>query len=438
MDRTYATQLKGFYENELTNYILPFWLSRAVDSSCGGYFNCFDNRGIIRVSTDKYIWSQGRFVWLFSRLADMRADVFTRDQRASFLDLARGGADFLLRHCLIAPDDWRCVFLTDRAGNPKRVDGWDQYDMSIFADCFVVCGLARFALASESEAEYAFAKRLYQSCVERVEENRFHTLPYPLSDRYCAHSIPMILTNVAVELYRAAERLDDATCPALRNDIARFSGETVTRFIDGNDVVHEIINRNGDPLDGLLGQHANPGHTLEDTWFLQEAADLLQDKRLEEGAFRAAKKALDIGWDAEFGGLLHYADLSGGPPRTVFLGKKPEPAERQVAEGWGDKLWWVHAEALYTTLLFALRRNDQSMLDWHQRIFDYTFSQFPNPDSETREWIQILGRDGAPQDKCVALPVKDPYHIARALILLIELLDQYDLETPRERCEAQI
>ena len=38
-------QLKGFYENELVNHILAFWLPRCEDKECGGFVNCFDNEG---------------------------------------------------------------------------------------------------------------------------------------------------------------------------------------------------------------------------------------------------------------------------------------------------------------------------------------------------------------------------------------------------------
>ena len=40
------------------------------------------------------------------------------------------------------------------------------------------------------------------------------------------------------------------------------------------------------------------------------------------------------------------------------------------------------------------------------------------------EWIQIRTREGKPQEKVVALPVKDPYHIIRNVILIIELLEK--------------
>ena len=110
-----------------------------------------------------------------------------------------------------------------------------------------------------------------------------------------------------------------------------------------------------------------------------------------------------------------------------------EPVERQVLEGWGDKLWWVHAEALYTTLLCYRKTGDPAFLDWHERVFDYTFRVFPDRDPQVREWKQICRRDGTPQDKVVALPVKDPFHIARDLILILELLEEWGTHIPPDR-----
>ena len=103
-------KLRGFFENELTNNILSFWLPRCVDEVNGGYFNCFDNLGKNLVSRDKYTWSQGRFVWVFSKLAMMDCGTFTEKERKHFLDLAKKGRDFLEKHCVLGEDDWRCVF----------------------------------------------------------------------------------------------------------------------------------------------------------------------------------------------------------------------------------------------------------------------------------------------------------------------------------------
>ena len=100
---------------------------------------------------------------------------------------------------------------------------------------------------------------------------------------------------------------------------------------------------------------------------------------------------------------------------------------RQLAD-WGGKLWWVHSEALYTTLRCYLETGDEAFWQWHTRVFDYAYATFPQTDAEVREWVQIRDRDGAPMNKVVALPVKDPYHVIRTLALLLELLYQEENE----------
>jgi N-acylglucosamine 2-epimerase len=43
---------------------------------------------------------------------------------------------------------------------------------------------------------------------------------------------------------------------------------------------------------------------------------------------------------------------------------------------------------------------------------------------EVGEWRQRLDRKGKPMTTVVALPVKDPFHLPRALILSLEVLRQ--------------
>ena len=414
-------RLKGFYENELTNHILSFWLPRCEDREYGGYLNGFDNFGEHLINYDKYTWSQGRFVWLFARLASTRADLFSRSQRQEFLRLAKGGRDFLMAHCLMGPEDMRCVYVTERDGRPKYADGWETLDMSIYADCFVVLAMAGYGAAAKDRESYDFGKRLYLSVLERVKSGIFNTLPYPLSREYRAHGIPMILTNVTCEMYRAAAVLDGDFCPVLKEYLAEFGEDILENFADENGTIHEIISADNRWVEGLLGQH--------DMWFLLEAADILGRPRWMERIAKIAKRALEIGWDEEYGGILHYSSVTGGRPDVDGHEGEEQPAEAQVRSGWGDKLWWVHSEALYTTLLCYVRTGDREFWDWHEKVFEYTFRVFPNRDPEVREWKQICGRDGSPQEKVVALPVKDPFHIARNLILIAELLGGIGMNT---------
>ena len=422
MDPAVRNKLYDFYSKELKENILGFWLPRCEDTQFGGFLNCFDNKGENLVSHDKYTWSQGRFLWVFSRLASTGAPLFSEEERKEFLRLAENGFDFLKKHCLMSRDDWRCVFLMNRDGTPKKVGTYDTLDMSIYADCFVIIGMAAYSLASGTEDAYIFAKNLYRSVVARIGSGTFNTLPYPLSSSYRAHGIPMILTNVAKELYQAAKRFDSSFAQGLLSDMETTACDVIDHFRDEASLIHEVIGSDNSSVPGLLGNHINPGHSIEDSWFLDDAAGLLNRKDISDAAASVMKTAFNHGWDREYGGILHFVNIDGDP--LVFESESTEPTVTLVKGGWGDKLWWVHSETLYASLRFYSKTGDSEFLGIHDRTLDYVRGHFINPDRSIGEWIQILTREGLPQEKVVALPVKDPFHIIRNLLLICELLSE--------------
>lgn len=138
-------------------------------------------------------------------------------------------------------------------------------------------------------------------------------------------------------------------------------------------------------------------------------------------ASQAVRFAFERGWDDVHGGLLHFVDADGGPP----VGAEGNSIyERSVRGTWDTKLWWVHSEALYASLLCYRYTGDAAVREWFERTWEYTFRTFPHPDVSIGEWIQIRDRRGSPLDRVVALPVKDPYHITRNLIQIVELCSE--------------
>ncbi len=410
-----------FFTTELKDNLLYFWMPRCLDTEHGGYFNCFTNDGSRLVSKDKYVWSQGRFLWTFSKLAVMEGDLFTKSEREEFLRYAKSGRDFLLKHVLIGKDDWRCVFLTEADGTPKYVDGYKELDMSISADCFVVAGFAMYSVAANDRESYEFAKKLGNSVWERYNSGNYRSLPYPLSPRFDSHARPMILTNVNCELYRAAKIFEPDYANEILKNIEYCHTLDFERFCDENSLIHEFTYADGSFAQNLFGQHINPGHTIEDMWFQYDAQSILNTNKYWDKIQSVVKKTFATGWDNEFGGLLHFIGVNGD--MSGEDGDAKDESQLALVKGdWDSKLWWVHSEALYTSLLMYDKTNDAEFLDLFLKVFDYTYKTFPNPDRQIREWIQIRTRDGRPQDKVVALPVKDPYHIMRNVILIIELL----------------
>ena len=188
---------------------------------------------------------------------------------------------------------------------------------------------------------------------------------------------------------------------------------------DGDGLIREHLS-DDKSYTRLLDRHINPGHTLEDAWFLleflEEYGEL--DKYLPRIA-QIAKRTFHLGWDEKYGGLLRFVDREGGAPRGDCIGT---PYEELVKDTWDMKLWWPHSELLYIFSYLYQLTGDEEFEALYQQSADYAFSTFPN--KELGEWVQIRQRDGSPQDKLVALPVKDPFHILRDFIKVVELYEK--------------
>ena len=121
---------------------------------------------------------------------------------------------------------------------------------------------------------------------------------------------------------------------------------------------------------------SNPGHTLEDAWFLleflEEYGEL--DKYLPRIA-QIAKRTFHLGWDEKYGGLLRFVDREGGAPRGDCIGT---PYEELVKDTWDMKLWWPHSELLYIFSYLYQLTGDEEFEALYQQSADYAFSTFPN------------------------------------------------------------
>ncbi|MCU6708794.1 AGE family epimerase/isomerase [Paenibacillus sp. J5C_2022] len=471
-------QLKAFYWKHMKEQLLPFWLERGIDEEFGGFFTCFDNSGSTLVSTDKYTWSQGRMVWLLAKLSSM--DGFAPEERDRLLALSGEGARFMMRHAIMG--DGCCTFVTDREGNAKRLSSDHDYAASIYADCFVLLGLSRYARESGDAESLHAAKKLYASIRSRIASGTYRTEPYPIPAGYRTHGIPMIMLNVSHELAEALQAAEEAGiaeggqeecadgccgneavsggevvsvgeassggngdalaihaadihASEVREAARAYMMEIMDDFVtdDGTLLemipiggsagsVGEVIGGDSHSGETLLDRYVNPGHTIEDMWFVMELARQLGDDATIRKAVRVLKRALELGWDVEYGGILLFVDRDGGQPKGSMEGIADDAMAKKVSNDWGSKLWWPHSEALYSTVLGYKLTGDEELLVWYERVHAYTFRTFPNSDSSVGEWIQIRDREGNPQSKTVALPVKDPFHIIRNLIQLVEEL----------------
>ena len=101
--------LASQYKEELFGKVIPFWLAHSQDREFGGYFTCLDRQGNV-FDTDKFIWLQGRQVWMFSMLYNKV------EKRQEWLECAIQGAEYLKKHGHDGNFNW--YFLLTREGKP--------------------------------------------------------------------------------------------------------------------------------------------------------------------------------------------------------------------------------------------------------------------------------------------------------------------------------
>jgi N-acylglucosamine 2-epimerase len=382
-------KLRAQYRILLSDGIIPFWLRYGVDEEYGGVLSCMNEDGT-RISTDKYTWSQARFVWTMAAL-------FNRfEPRSEFLEAARRTIDFLLAN---ARDEagW-LVYRTTREGIPL------EGATSIYSDCFLVYGLSEYCRAVPDSGLLDLAVRLFWRITKRVDEPDFRqTAPYTLLPGRKIHGIPMILTEVANEL---AETTQD---PAIFAAADRYAGCVMTNFVrPERKLLLEFLDADYSELPANEGTYVMPGHAIESMWFNLHCARRRNDSNGIRRAAEVIRWHVEAGWDREHGGLFLGMDADGGHP---FLANSDK------------KVWWPHTESLYALLLAFRLTGESWCVEWYERMHEWSFRHFPMvPDGE---WFQRLDRCGEPIEGLIALPVKDPFHLPRAAILALELLKDW-------------
>lgn len=413
--------LLSLYRDHVETVLLPFWKG-ALDRQNGGIYSCYNNTGDELVSTDKYTWSQGRFLWLWSKLAGMISENKLAGEKAVYLEQLSKTARFLEENVFL--ENGNCAFLLTEKGEKKESIPGEGFDTSLYADCFVALGLGKFAALSGDRERFERSLKLYDRLQERIEKGNIRTDPYPVPPGYRAHSIPMIMLNIAQELADAARRLNHPKEELLYEQSVAYMKDIMDHFYREKD--HRVVEMLpvNPPLeeDTLLSRHVNPGHTIESMWFVIHTARKTGYPAYVDKAIKAVDKAINLGWDPVFGGLLRFVDREGEGDRPRGM-VQATSYEQLILDSWDMKLWWPHSEALYSTLLAYALSGDQKMWRHYKKIENYVFDTFPNPDKKIGEWIQIRDRRGAPIDKIAALPVKDPFHILRNMLLIIDLLE---------------
>jgi len=390
-DKSFA-ELRDSYSAMLLEDLLPYWRSH-LDWEQGGIFTCISDDGAL-ISTDKYMWSQLRALWVYSKLYNVV------ERRQEWLDIARNLFRFVTAHGRDDRGHW--VYHVTRDG--QVVEG----ATSIYADGFALYGLAEYYRATRDEAARRIGKETFQRVVERLAvPGSYQTAPYEIPEGMKCHGVSMIFSLAFWEFGRAT---DD---PAIVEEGNRHHLEVMDHFLRPElQALLEYVTLDNRVADTPAGRCIVPGHAIESMWFQMHILQERPDPERVRLAVECIRWHLERGWDPEYGGILLGLDLKGQQPLY-----------------WGHaevKAWWPHTEALYALMLAYEVSREAWCLDWYWRVHDWAFAHFP--DRAHGEWVQRLTRDGKPMAEVIALPVKDPFHLPRAVIYLLDVLGRLAAE----------
>ncbi|KAK9407628.1 N-acylglucosamine 2-epimerase [Crotalus adamanteus] len=244
--------------SEELDSVVDFWLRHSHDKEYGGFFTCLDQTG--KVYDDlKYVWLQGRQVWLYSRLYRK----VPRFQRPELLQAAKAGGEFLLRHARVAPPSQKCAFVLTRDGRPVKIQ------RTIFSECFYVLGLDELGRATGESHYQREALAMMEAIVHWVRED------------------PSELGRPQL----AAVRRRWGDCKPLQG-IGQLVCSKNTR--------------------------SPSGHAIEAGWFLLRCAMRQLNPGLQSQAVeKFMKQPFRSGWDPEHGGLFAFQDVDGFCPTQL-------------------------------------------------------------------------------------------------------------------------
>ena len=389
------TQLKRTYRDGLLDDTLPFWFPRCLDAEYGGYLTMRDRDGTL-LDDDKGVWQLCRTAWLLGELCTDPAIDVELSTRDDWLDWCHLGIEFIRRNCFDSRDD-RMWFHVTRDGRPIRKRRY------AFSESFAAIAFGEYAKASGN----SLYKDLAAKCLLRfIDHNRQPNQPdTKFTDTRPMKSIgaPMIAIATAQQLrdsikLEGADNIIDTAIDEIRSDFIKPDSK----------VVMESVASDGTIINHFDGRTLNPGHAIEAAWFIMSEGEHRHDDDLIRLGCSMLEWMWLRGWDRQFGGLLYFVDLNGGP----------------VQEYWQDmKFWWPHCETIIATLLAWHLTGEEKFAEMHRQVHDWTYRHFPDP--VHGEWFGYLRRDGAISSEIKGNLWKGPFHLPRMQLNCLRILNQY-------------
>ncbi|KAJ8259989.1 hypothetical protein GJAV_G00175800 [Gymnothorax javanicus] len=376
--------------------VVDFWLKYSHDNEYGGFFTCIGKDGKVYDEL-KYVWLQGRQVWMYCRLYRSTE----RFRRPEILQAAISGGEFLQKFAWVpsAGSSGKCAFCLSRDGRAVKVQ------RTIFSECFYVMALDELSRVTGDQKMQVEAERVMGHLIgwARGDSAGLGRQELPGDPPVNSMAVPMMVLCLVEQLSEGRPQLGEKY-----RELGAWCVQEILQHVQrGGSAILENVSKEGKELPGCQGRLQNPGHALEAGWFLLQYAVGRGEQELQRVAVESFMKLpFRTGWDPQHGGLFYFLDVDGHCPAQLE---------------WSMKLWWPHCEALIAFLMAYAQLKEPELLDMFTQVFDYTFSHFSDPDHG--EWFGYLDQQGSVVLDFKGGPFKGFFHVPRCLHLCETLLD---------------
>lgn len=387
--------LRSEVQEELVDYILPFWMNRMTDSQHGGFYGQITGTEQLVPEADKGAVLNTRILWTFSA-------AYRLLRKPEYLETATRAKRYLIDHFYDA--EYGGIYWSlDYLGRPSDTK------KQIYAIGFAIYGLSEYARATGDDEALHYAIRLFES----IEAHSFD----PVKNGYCE-----ALTKEWKEL--ADVRLSD------KDENERLTMNTHLHILEpytnlyrvwkDERLEHQLRNLIHIFTDKILNQKTGHlelffsdsweskyrivsyGHDIEASWLLHEAALVLGDAQL----LRRVEPLVEY--------IAAAADEGLRPDGSMVY---ESFTDRQYTDT--DRHWWVQAENVVGHFNLYQHFGDGVALQKAVRCWSFIKQHFV--DHEHGEWYWSIHDDGTGRtegDKAGFW--KCPYHNSRMCMEIME------------------
>jgi len=418
MKREEVVDLKTEAINHLTKELLPFWTTRMIDKTYGGYITHFDQEGKDTGEDEKSLIAQTRC--LFTISSAHRAGY----GGGAYAALAKHGADFLIDN-MWDKEYGGFFWMMDRKGNVKI----DQ--KIIYGHSFAIYSLSEYTLATGDPRGIEYAEKVFdllqKYCTDTMYGgywemfHRYWTLCGPGSqggDRKTL-DVHMHLMEAYTTLYECTGKdvhrrklLEDIDLlinkiihPVHKTGIPQFYKDWTVAPQIKFDIIWGWDRFSEEGQKGNATDNTCYGHNAEFAHLLIHALKILKiDPKSYADLFRIIfDHTVDNGIDWEYGGVFVEGPHSGGVYDK-------------------EKEFWQQAEVLIGLLDGVLMFEDEKYWEAYKNVHRFVLGKVVN--KGVGEWYPLLSRRGEPIWTHMGHSWKINYHTVRAMIQSIIRLDK--------------